>query len=74
MSEKYKVWQDGNRPMVLFTNKFIWQKLNYIHNNAVEAGLVIKPEDYMYSSARNYADLNSVLDIELISRELITVK
>ena len=72
--KKYKVWQDGNRPMVLFTNKFIWQKLNYIHNNAVEAGLVIKPEDYMYSSARNYADLNSVLDIELISRELITVK
>ncbi len=72
--KKYKVWQDGNRPIVLFSNKFIWQKLNYIHNNAVEAGIVIKPEDYMYSSARNYADLNNLFDVELISRELITIK
>ena len=72
--KNYKVWQDGNRPMVLYTNKFIWQKINYIHNNAVEAGLVSIPEDYMFSSARNYAELNSLLEIDLISRELITVK
>lgn len=72
--KNYKVWQDGNRPMVLYTNKFIWQKINYIHNNAVEAGLVSIPEDYMFSSARNYAELNSLLEVDLISRELITVK
>lgn len=72
--KNYKVWQDGNRPMVLYTNKFIWQKINYIHNNAVEAGLVSIPEDYMFSSARNYSELNSLLEIDLISRELITVK
>jgi REP element-mobilizing transposase RayT len=70
----YKVWQDGNRPMVLYSNKFIWQKLNYIHKNAVEAEIVPNAEDYMFCSARNYAELDSVLDIELISRELITVK
>jgi putative transposase len=30
------------------------QKLNYIHNNPVEAGIVEKAEDYLYSSARSY--------------------
>ncbi len=25
-----------------------------IHNNAVEAGIVEKPEDYLYSSAKDY--------------------
>jgi len=31
-----------------------WTKLNYIHNNPVNAGLVRRPEDYKYSSAINY--------------------
>ena len=29
-------------------------KLNYIHNNPVKRGLVQRPEDWLYSSARNY--------------------
>lgn len=28
------------------------QKVNYIHNNPVKEGLVDRPEDYQYSSAR----------------------
>jgi hypothetical protein len=28
------------------------QKLNYIHENPVRAGIVDKAEDYLYSSAR----------------------
>jgi putative transposase len=28
--------------------------MNYMHNNPVEAGLVEKSEDYLYSSARDY--------------------
>jgi len=31
------------------------QKMNYMHNNPVESGLVEKAEDYLYSSARDYA-------------------
>jgi REP element-mobilizing transposase RayT len=70
----YKVWQDGNRPIVLYTNKFIWQKLDYIHQNAVEYGLVGNVEDYLFSSARNYAEMKSVLDVELLSLETKTVR
>lgn len=61
--QTYKVWQDGYHAELLVTNKFIYQKLNYIHNNPVADGIVFRPEDYMYSSARNYADLDSLLDV-----------
>jgi hypothetical protein len=44
-----------------------YQKLNYIHNNPVEAGIVLSPEHYLYSSAVNYADLpEKLLDVILI--------
>jgi hypothetical protein len=39
---------------VIRNNKMFWVKLKYIHNNPVKAGLVIRGEDYKYSSARNY--------------------
>ncbi len=32
----------------------MWQKLNYIHNNPVRAGLVYKEEEYVLSSAADY--------------------
>ena len=43
-----------------------WQKLEYIHNNPVKAGIVEKPEDYLYSSARDYNSLKGMLDIILL--------
>jgi REP element-mobilizing transposase RayT len=72
--KNYKVWQDDNRPMVLYSNKFIWQKLDYIHNNPIKAGIVEKAEEYLFSSARNYAELESVLHAELLTREMKTVR
>lgn len=37
------------------------QKLEYIHNNAVEEGIVENPEDYLYSSVRNYTGLKGLI-------------
>ncbi len=65
-----KVWLDGYHPEIIFSNKFFFQKLNYIHNNPVVAGLVTVPEDYYYSSARNYAGLEAPLEIIFESQEL----
>ena len=67
-----KVWQDGYHPEIIFSNKFIFQKLNYIHNNPVVAGLVDKPEVYYYSSARNYAGLDAPIGIIFESQQLIS--
>jgi REP element-mobilizing transposase RayT len=50
----YQFWRQDNQPKELFSDTFSSQKLNYIHNNPVEAGLVDKAEEYLYSSARDY--------------------
>ena len=47
-------WRQDNQPQELYSPAFIFQKINYIHNNPVEAGIVEKPEEYLYSSARDY--------------------
>jgi hypothetical protein len=51
----------------IYTDKFIGQKLNYIHMNPVRAGIVRQPEEYIYSSASNYAGLESVIEFEVLS-------
>ena len=64
--QKYKVWQNEYYAEVIYSNKFLLQKLNYIHNNPVRAGIVDQPEHYLYSSARNYAGLEEKLEVILI--------
>jgi REP element-mobilizing transposase RayT len=64
----YKFWQDGNHAEEIYGNTFLKQKLDYIHNNPVEEMIVAKPEDYLFSSARNYAELENILDVCLISK------
>ncbi len=61
----YKLWQDGNHAEEISSNKFFYEKLDYIHNNPVEELIVKNPEDYYFSSARNYAGLDSCLEIVL---------
>jgi len=68
----YKFWQDGNHAEIIFKPDFFYQKLNYIHQNPVVEGIVEKPEDYLYSSARNYAELDSLVDVILESPRQIT--
>jgi hypothetical protein len=37
-----------------------------VHLNPVRAGLVEKPEDYLYSSARNYAGWSGLIEADLM--------
>jgi len=53
-NSSYQFWRQDNGPKECFSPAFIAQKIDYIHNNPVEAGLVEKPEDYLYSSAKTY--------------------
>jgi REP element-mobilizing transposase RayT len=53
-NKNYQFWQQDNQPKELFSESFTRQKLEYIHNNPVEAGIVEKAEEYRYSSARDY--------------------
>ena len=38
----YQFWRQDNQPKELYSPAFTVQKLNYLHNNPVEAGLVEK--------------------------------
>ncbi|MBA3682070.1 MAG: transposase [Bacteroidetes bacterium] len=70
--QEYKVWQDGYHAEEVLTKKFFDQKLNYIHTNPVKDQVVVKPEDYLFSSARNYAELDALMEIDLIPHQLKT--
>ena len=41
-------------------------------NVSVEDLIVEQPEDYLFSSARNYAELDNLINVELIDQKLIT--
>ncbi len=66
-NQQYKVWQDGYRAELIYSNTFIKQKVDYIHNNPVKDKIVACSEDYYFSSARNYAGLDNDLDIILLN-------
>ncbi len=61
--KNFKLWQVGNHAIELYSNseRFVWQKINYIHQNPVKAGYVEKAEDWKYSSASNYLEEDSIL-------------
>ena len=61
-NKTYKFWQTGNHAIELINEKFTWEKINYIHNNPVEEKFVNQSFDWKYSSATNYAELDSVLN------------
>jgi REP element-mobilizing transposase RayT len=62
-NEKYQIWTHENHAELIYSDKFIIQKINYIHDNPVRAGIVENPEDYLYSSATDFAGKQCLLDI-----------
>ena len=63
---EYQLWTHENHAEQIFSNNFIHQKLAYIHQNPVRAGIVGKAENYLYSSAKNYAGEEGLLRVEII--------
>jgi len=47
----YHFWNYTNHPIELWSPEVIMQKVEYIHNNPVRAGIVTEPQYYLYSSA-----------------------
>jgi REP-associated tyrosine transposase len=59
-------WRQDNQPIELTDNNMIEQRLNYLHNNPIEAGIVENSMDYIYSSAKDYGGEKGLTEIELI--------
>ena len=63
---QHQFWQHGSHPVELHSNELRQQRLDYLHRNPVVAGFVDAPEDFLYSSARNYAGRPGLVDVLLI--------
>ena len=61
-----RFWRGDNKPVELWSNKVIDQKIEYVHMNPVEEGIVFRAEDYLYSSAADYAGEKGLLDVTII--------
>ena len=62
--KKYRFWQDKSHPVEMSTTEMIEQRIQYIHENPVKTGLVAQAEDYLFSSARNYAGLSAEIEMD----------
>jgi REP element-mobilizing transposase RayT len=68
---KYSLWEHHNNSMFLTSEAMFMQKVNYIHQNPVRAGLSARAEDYRWSSVRCWCkslleDEPLVMDIDQI--------
>ena len=48
--QSWHLWQDSKHNLHLWSDWMIWQKINYIHNNPIRAGLAQYVDAYPYSS------------------------
>jgi REP element-mobilizing transposase RayT len=62
---EHQLWQEGSHPKIIENEKVMQQKLDYIHLNPVKRGYVDKPEDWRYSSARNYSGREGLLAVSM---------
>ncbi len=61
-----QLWTHENHAVELSDNEMIDVKLEYIHQNPVKAGWVENADEYIYSSARNYAGLPGLIEMDMI--------
>lgn len=65
-NKEYKIWRGDNHPEEITSQEFMLSKLAYIHQNPVRAGWVRKPEDWLYSSASNYAGKEALMEVDFL--------
>jgi len=63
--QKMKFWMKRFDDEVIKNKEMLLSRISYIHNNPIKAGLVERPEEYAYSSARNYYGLSSLINVDI---------
>lgn len=66
-NNKYvQFWQQDNHPIEIFSPKVISQKIEYVHNNPIVAGIVSESHHYKYSSACDYIGIKGLIYVEIL--------
>ena len=56
-NKDFQFWQQHNHPISLHSMEMVYERIKYTHQNSVKAGFVASTEDWIWSSARAYAEL-----------------
>ncbi|MBS1567726.1 MAG: transposase [Bacteroidetes bacterium] len=66
--DKHPLWQDCNHPVHIETGNraSLLDHIRYIHENPVRDRIVDSPEDYLFSSARDYSGMKGLVNIRKI--------
>ena len=72
-NKNYQFWQLSNHAEEIYSEKFMWSKIDYTHFNPVRAGIVSSPQDYIYSSASNYVIGKGIIDVEIVQIPIVDV-
>ena len=59
----WQFWQQHNKPTEIKDQEMFDKILNYIHQNPVQAGFVTRPEDWKYSSARDFCGMKGLVEL-----------
>ena len=62
-NNEWQFWQQHNKPVELKDHEMFRKALNYIHQNRVVAGFVVKEEDWQYSSARDFCGTKGLVSL-----------
>lgn len=73
-NQNYQVWKYGNHPEEIYSTKFLWTKLDYIHLNPVRAGIVKRASEYIYSSAKNYVEGEGLVNVNCVDAPIINTQ
>jgi REP element-mobilizing transposase RayT len=74
-NKNIKFWKTGNHAIELYSERFVWEKINYIHNNPVKGNFVKEPYEWIYSSASNYFFGEGILnEVHCLEQMLMKIK
>jgi len=68
----YQIWTHENHAVECYSPKFTWQRINYIHENPVRAGIVSLAEHYTFSSAIDYANRTGLIPICILHPHFVS--
>lgn len=69
--EKYQLWQSCSNPSFIDCKQIfkLQERILYVHENPVRDKIVAKPEEYIYSSAGDYAGRKGLVNVTVINFE-----
>ena len=60
----WQFWQQHNQPLVIKDQEMFDKVLDYTHLNPVMSGFVSKPEDWKYSSAKDFCGIKGLIELD----------